>query len=182
MANFLSLITPMRALLLALTIALGVQTFRIGALQVSVAEKSRQVDLVREQMAQLQLDAANMARAAEAVERQKELEHAQDVQRLVDKMAEDRSRTAAATAGSEHELGLLRYTLSIALARGSQAGGAAAPASGTDGPAAGVGTILSQCAGEYVQVAGDADRLTDQVRGLQSWARSALATCGPHVE
>lgn len=104
------------------------------------------------------------ARRIEA-ERQKAAEDA-DAKYRTD-IAKSR-RTAGAAAA---ELGRLRDELA---ARDRRAAEDAAAADSADEAAAVARGLLSDCAGRYQALAGDADGLADRLRGLQGYVRGAL--------
>lgn len=120
-----------------------------------------------------------IAAGREETERVKGAQHAIDLanereQRKRDTVVIDTVRAAA--AGTFNGLRDTSAAVAAGLVRACQAD---ATGPGIDGLAEASRGVFDECAGRRKEVAGEAEELAKQVRGLQAYASSALMLCGP---
>lgn len=138
---------------LTLFVALGIQTFRVGALKEEIAHREAAL--------------ATATAAAEKEARTRESEMADAVRKASDVYAQNLKRAQAGAAGALSELDSLRNAI---------ASGPAAPASAASGSTDGAGgperQLFGACAATLQGMAAQADRLEAKVIGLQDYIRS----------
>lgn len=121
---------------------------------------------------------ALLAAADAEAKRVKDAQHAQDIA----KERADRERDAVIVgtvlADTRGQLDRLRRTNAAVTARLAKASQGATPGPGADGPAEASGSVFDECTRQLVGVAGEAEGLAQQLRGLQAWAGSAVMVCG----
>lgn len=138
---------------LCLFVALGIQTFRIGALKEEAAQ----------QAAALAIATA----AAEKEARTREAEMADAARKAADVYAKNAARIRASADGARSELDGLRN----ALAAAGPAPESPASAAGTD-DATRARFVVGQLANAAAQVSAAADACEVRLSGLQEWARA----------
>lgn len=121
---------------------------------------------------------ALLAAAATENTRVKEAQHAQDIE--AERKARERDGILVGTvlADTRSQLERLRATSAAVAARAVPASAGAAAGPGTDGAAETSGAVFGECAGQLVELAEQTEQLGVRLRGLQSWAGSALMVCG----
>jgi cell division septum initiation protein DivIVA len=139
---------------LALFVALGIQTFRVGALKQEAAEQRAAL--------------ATATAAAEKEARTREAEMADAVRKASDVYAQNLKRAQAGAAGALSELDSLRNAIN-ATSPAAPASAASSSTNGTGGPER---ELLGACAATLQGMAAQADRLESKVIGLQDYIRS----------
>lgn len=119
-----------------------------------------------------------LAQAAAEDRRVKEKQHEMDI------ASERRAREADSLvvgrvlADTNRRLERLRSTTATVTASAVQAANDPGARPEPDDPAASLGPVFAECAGELVEVAKQTEQLGVQLRGLQTWADSAVKVCG----
>lgn len=121
---------------------------------------------------------ALLAAAANENTRVKEAQHAQDIE--AERKARERDGILVGTvlADTRSQLERLRATSAAVSARLVQACKADPSGPGIDGVAEASRSVFDECSGRRAEVAGEAEELAVQVRGLQAYANSAMMLCG----
>lgn len=145
--------------LVAMAALLGAQTLRLAHAQTGLAQKDTQIATLAEA-------AAN--RTTQALEERRLTEHAKalSAERIANATDQRIADAGARAVRAEHAAGELRSTIARLDGRGAPADAGAAAFAGEARVAR---ELLGACAGEYTQLAGEADGLRTQVTGLQEF-------------
>ena len=138
---------------LILFVALGIQTFRIGALKEEIAAHKAAI--------------ATATAAAERDARTHEQAMADAARKASDAYTANLNRARAGAASALSELDGLRNAIAT-----SPASPASAASAGTDGAGGPERELLGNCAAALQGMAAQADRLESKVIGLQDYVRS----------
>ncbi len=139
---------------LALALACGVQTFRIGALKEEAATQKAALATAQAQ--------------AEHEAREREQQMADGARKAADDYSKNVARVRAGADGARTELDRLRDAIAS-----SPAGAASAPACGSD-DASRARTVVGQCAATLQTLAGTADQCEARLTGLQDYIRGIM--------
>jgi len=123
-----------------------------------------------------------LAETAAETRRVKEATHAAELAKERTQRAADLAVAHAAAAAARSQLQRLRATIGDITARPVQPGANPATRADPDAVTASIGDVLSECAGEAVELGEQAEDLAVRLRGLQAWARSAVRVCGPPID
>lgn len=155
----------------------AVQTWRVGALRVALADESAAHAKTRSARAEQLALMERTAREAGDVEREKERLKNQANAKVNDEARDQAQRAQAAAARVRTEREQLRAELAAVradTAGGDQAGADPAACRRAHASAAVLGELFEQCAGRYEAVAAAAGGLAAQVTGLQAYVREVV--------
>lgn len=107
--------------------------------------------------------------AAEAAARAEEKRRADDAQRIIEELGAAQAAAADRAARAERAVGGLRNTIARLNARPVPAAPSCPSVAGFAREASVARELLGACADEYRGVAAEADRIRDQLTGLQRW-------------
>lgn len=141
--------------------AAGIEKMRISSLKLEAAQTAQKAATARAEQEATARIASETYRVLEARWSQQK----QEIEDAHTKQIKDRDD---ALSSNRTELARLRVAITSAASRGTATSPASA-ASEPDGAATGTGALLGECAGLLVEGSDSADRLSDQVRGLQAF-------------
>lgn len=121
---------------------------------------------------------ALLAAAAAEEKRIKEKQHEMDIAKERAQREADGVAVGLVLGATRAQLERLRSTTATVTARAVQASASAATGPGANDPAAAIGPVFDECAGQLVGMAEQAEQLGIRLRGLQAWASSAVMVCG----
>lgn len=179
--NLVSLLIPRWAIFGVIAAALlGIYAWHAHAVHTARAEGMAEV---RGEFNEYITARVRASAAAERAQRSKETLHAKELLEERAQRATDRAVADAAAAGARSQLQRLRATIAAAITtRPVQPGANSGPRPDPDAAAIAAGDVLSECAGEVVEMGEQAEDLAIRLRGLQAWARSAVRVCGPQPD
>lgn len=121
---------------------------------------------------------ALLAAAADENRRVKEKQHEMDIAAERKQREADAIVVGTVLADTRRQLDRLLNTTATVTARSVSASQDSAAGRGTDDPAASIGPVFDECAGQLVEMAEQTEQLGVRLRGLQAWAGSAVGVCG----
>jgi predicted nucleic acid-binding Zn-ribbon protein len=154
-----NLIMVLAGALVAAVLASGVQSYRLAAVKADFAE-------ARAEWSAQVAESSEQARMASESYRALETKMNTRQQEIANEHANQIRARDSDLAAARQRLDSLRHA--IAAAESRQPADPTQASAQPDAPATGTGALLGACAERYAELGNEADRLSDQVRGLQS--------------